>query len=281
MEHPAIECDLEESRRYYDALEAYYYDRVLRDGTCTCKHLAACETSAGRSIFAAAQLSFVGEHYAMVRQGRPLRIVVVSMQVGEPETPITMTRRRSQFAGRLMEPFAQRNAHIKGVTSALRVLWGRDAGTDPEGEFLETPDGRVHVLDAHALVNTTLCSSIMRPGSRTGAGSDDMHRNCVAHLRSALEILEPTIVHSQGRRKAGNAPTPHTSMLAVLGSEIDWHSDCVATGRVGERPIVWVSLGHPSARGKVAWQHPASPYFQEVVDPELRRARDLARGIFA
>ena len=276
MEPERISCNLDASRRYQEAVDEYYADRVLdSEEAFICIHGGACTASAVPNTFAAAQLSFVGDNYAMERNGMPWRIVVVSMQTGVPEAPITMTRRREQFASRVAETFSQRNAHIKGVTSALRVLWGREAGLDPDGELLTTSNGDVHVLNAHALVNSTLCSSIKTPGSMEGQGSDQMHRNCVAHLRAVLEHLEPTIVHSQGRRAAVKHPTPHRSMLAAVDA-IEWYDEHVAIATLGDRRFVWVSLGHPSAKGKVAWQHPTSPYFVAVVGPALRRAHDLA-----
>jgi hypothetical protein len=271
-----ISCNLVASRRYQDDVEAYYADRVLGSaGACICTHLDDCTRSAVPNTFAAAQLSYVGGNYAMQRNGQPWRIVVVSMQTGVAESPITMARRREQFASRVAEQFSQRNAHIKGVTSALRVLWGRDAGLDHDGELLETPSGSVNLLNAHALVNSTLCSSIKVPKSREGQGSDQMHRNCATHLRAVLERLEPTIVHSQGRRADPKHATPHRSMLAALDS-VEWIDDHVAIARLGEQRFVWVSLGHPSAKGKYAWQHPNSPHFVDVVGPALRRGHNLA-----
>jgi len=274
-----ITCDPDASRRYQDALDTYYHERVLRpDGVCTCAHVERCAKSAEPNTFAAAQLSFVGESFAMRRNGHPWQIVIVSMQTGETESPITMARRRQQFAGRVSEQFNQRNAHIKGVTSALRVLWGREAGLDREGELLVTPGGAVHVLDAHALVNSTLCSSIITLGSRAGQGSDVMHRNCTEHLRAVLKLLEPTVVHSQGRRADEKHPTPHRSLVAAFDA-VEWQDPSVAIATLGSRRFVWTSLGHPSAKGNYAWHHPTSPYFAEFVRPKLQLAYELAIGL--
>jgi hypothetical protein len=155
------------------------------------------------------------------------------------------------------------------------VLWGRDAGTNRAGELLDTPDGPVHVLDAHALVNATLCSLVQVPGSRAGQGSDVMHHNCEPHLRSALRILEPTIVHSQGRRADVKHPTPHRSMMQAVDS-VEWQDEFVGVARIGDCEFVWVSVGHPSAKGNQAWQYPTSPRFVDIVMPALRRAYELA-----
>lgn len=280
MDSDRIQCDRSASLRYYDAVRSYYAETVLDEARCCCAKLDRCRSSAAPSDFAAAQLSFVGPRYAMQRDGAPWRVVVVSMQTGESEAHMTMARRDEQFRTRVEQSFSERNAHIKGTTSALRVLWGRSAGTDRAGEFLESTDDQVHVLETMALVNSTLCSSIAQPGSREGRGSGVMHKECTTHLRSVLELLEPTIVHSQGRRKDSSIPTPHRSLEQVF-DKVKWHDDHVATAWLGTRPVVWNAVGHPSAKGKVAWQHPTSPYFVDVIAPSLVRARERAEEVHA
>lgn len=61
-----------------------------------------------------------------------------------------------------------RNPHMRGTTSALRILFGNGLGADWEGEFVTTVNGeRFHVFDAFALVNVLLCSA-GPPRSSTG-----------------------------------------------------------------------------------------------------------------
>ncbi len=273
-------CDVGLSGEFQRRVQDYYGANVLASRECICEHHRQCHESARPNHFAAAQLSFVGDRYAIELDSRPWRIAIVSMQTGEVESPITMSRRREQFSQRVTEDFMQRNAHIKGVTSALRVLYGNDAGRDNAGELIVTATGAVHVLNAHALINATLCSSIKKPGSREGQGSDVMHHSCVAHLTNVLKLLKPTIVHSQGRRADKKTATPHRSLLEVFDSgSIRWHDEHVATATLEGRPIAWVSTGHPSAKGNSAWQNPESKKFSESVGPALRRGHEIALGL--
>lgn len=182
-----------------DRLEASLRGRVLdENGRFCCVSGPACRDSVGAHGFAAGQLSYVGDHYAVTVGEQPARVRVVSMQVGDDEAPVSMTRRREQIRVRIPQTFGQRNQHMAGVTTALRVLSGGEPGADREWEFLCTPAGGGHVLDAYAMANSVLCSR--RPGEgREGAPSRRMIENCSRHLRTTVGVLEPTIIHSQGR----------------------------------------------------------------------------------
>jgi hypothetical protein len=89
---------------------------------------------------------------------------------------------------------------------------------------------------------------------------------CSTHLRETIRILEPTIIHSQGRRKTGQCT--HTAVEAAC-DEIDWTNEFVAQVRVGDVRAVWVSLSHPTMQ----WSH---EHLRTTVIPSLQRARALA-----
>jgi hypothetical protein len=95
---------------YRRALDDTLRGRVL-DGTdlFCCTSGPECVASVRADGFAAGQLSYVGDHYAAESEGRPLRILIVSMQVGDDEAPVTMERRREQILQRVPETFGQRN----------------------------------------------------------------------------------------------------------------------------------------------------------------------------
>ena len=57
----------------------------------------------GGDGFAGGQLSYVGNHYDAESVGAPMRILVVSMQVGDDEAPVTMARRSEQIQARMPE----------------------------------------------------------------------------------------------------------------------------------------------------------------------------------
>jgi hypothetical protein len=209
----------------------------------------------------------VGDHYAAAVNGQPARVLVVSMQVGDDEAPVSMLRRREQVRERIPQTFGQRNQHMAGVTTALRVLFGGEPGADREGELLPTPAGDVHVLDAYAMANSVMCSR--RPGEgREGAPSRRMIENCSRHLRTTVEVLEPTIIHSQGRSMALST---HQAVERICDG-VDRIDDEVALVTVGGVSAVWCSLKHPARN----WGQLGRRYLHDVAVPALRRTRSLS-----
>lgn len=258
------------SLRYRRTLEAAMCDQVLdHQNRFCCSSGSDCRASVGADGFAAGQLSYVGDHYVAESAGRPLRIVVVSMQVGDDEAPVTMERRREQVRARIREPFGLRNQHMAGVTTALRVLYGGVPGADPAGELLETPAGAVHVLDAYAMANSVLCSR--RPGvGREGAPSSTMMTNCSRHLRATIEALQPTVIHSQGR---GAKWTTHQAVERLV-DDLEPVDEHVGRVRIGEVEAIWCSLRHPARN----WAQLRRQYLRDVAVPALELTRHLAVG---
>lgn len=236
-------------------------------GQFCCSSGPACRDSVGAHGFAAGQLSYVGDHYAVAVDERPARVLVVSMQVGDDEAPVSMLRRREQVRVRIPQTFSQRNQHMAGVTSALRILFGGEPGADREGEFLRTPAGDVHVLDAYAMANSVLCSR--RPGEgREGAPTRRMIESCSRYLRTTVEVLEPTIIHSQGR---SIGLSTHQAVERIC-DRVDRVDDDVAFVTIGKVSAVWCSLKHPARN----WGQLGREYLHDVAAPALRRTRSLA-----
>lgn len=260
--------DPELSARYRIAYSESVRRQVLDDdGRFCCVNGTTCRSSVGAHGFAAGQLSYVGDHYAAVSDGAPLRVLIVSMQVGDDEAPVTLDRRREQMRARIPEPFGGRNQHMAGVTTALRILFGGEPGADRQGELLDTPAGTVHVLDAFAMANSVLCSR--RPGQgREGAPSKTMIANCSAYLRATIEALEPTVIHSQGR---GAAWSTHQA-IELVSDETRPIDDHLSRIRVGHVEAIWCSLKHPARN----WGQLGRSYLHDVAAPALHRARCLA-----
>jgi len=265
---PGAGTDPTASSTYQDALETALEGRVLdTNGAFCCRHITTCQNSVRHDGFAAGQSSFVGDHYAAFSLGHPLRILVVSMQVGDDQAPVTMTQRAEQIQARVRERFGERNQHMAGVTTALRVLFGGVEGDDREGEWLDTPGGRVHVLDAYAMANSVLCSR--RPGEgREGAPTATMIRSCSEHLRTTIETLNPTIIQSQGRSKGWST---HRA-IEILADDIEPIDEHVALISVAGKRVVWCSLRHPARN----WGQLGRAYLRDVAVPALRRARAVA-----
>lgn len=265
---PAVTTDPSLSASFCNALDVRLRGRVLDDiGQFCCSSGPSCRASVGAHGFAAGQLSYVGDHYAVTVNEQPTRILIVSMQVGDDEAPVSMSRRREQIRTRIPESFGQRNQHMAGVTTALRVLFGGAPGADRAGELLHTAAGDIHVLDAYAMVNSVLCSR--RPGEgREGAPSRRMIENCSRHLRTTVEILEPTIIHSQGRSVGLST---HQAIGRICDT-VDRVDDEVAYVTIGRVNAVWCSLKHPARN----WGQLGRQYLHDVAAPALRRSRLLA-----
>lgn len=256
------------SQKFREDLASNVAHQILGPkGEFACRFGPACRSSVRANGFAAGQLSYVGDHYSATQDELPVRILVVSMQVGDDEAPVTLARRREQVRTRIPESFGQRNQHMMGVTTALRLLFGGAPGADREGEFLATPDGPVHVLDAYAMANSVLCSN--RPGGgREGSPSTTMLRNCSGYLAETVRALQPTIVHSQGRGQSGST---HQAVEKVA-SRVRWIDEHVAEADIGGVPVIWCSLRHPARN----WAQLGRRYLSETAVPALRLARTAA-----
>ncbi len=74
------------------ALDRYYAANVAASGALTCATGAQCQAS-HPGIFYPAQQHHVGRHYDLVRDDKPLRIVVVGQEYGHGPTFVTLAKR--------------------------------------------------------------------------------------------------------------------------------------------------------------------------------------------
>jgi hypothetical protein len=95
-----------------------------------------------------------------------------------------------------------------------------------------------------------------------------MISNCSPHLRTTIEALQPTVIHSQGRA-AGSSTHQAVERVVDQVSEIDEH---VARVRIGEVEAIWCSLKHPGRN----WGQLGRRYLHEVAAPALATTRRLA-----
>ena len=252
-----ITVDLAASLEYRKRLKDYCSANVLTpDLKFVCKHEKKCRFSAEKldNSFAPGQLSYVGDGYAAEENGIPMRILIVSIQVGTNEV-ISMERRREQILGRMS---GKRNPHMRGVTRTLQALWNiRDSK-------VERIDDDQHVLEAYAMANSTLCSNLPTDGkSRKGEPTDCMWLKCSSHLRRTVELLEPTIIVTQGQK----APKESIEKITDKRTQIAGSIERVTVGRV---EAIWSRFDHPSA-----WRFKRN-YLSDVVEPTLQKVRELA-----
>lgn len=217
-----------------------------------CEHEAACRSSAERNgkKFAAGQLSYVGDGYAAKIDGRPMRILVVPMQVGSDEV-IDMDRRREQIL-ECKNP-SRRNPHMRAVVEVLQVLFGLEPGG-----VVEKINNNSHVLEAYAMANSVLCSNL------SGSPTDAMLENCREHLSQTIALLKPTIIVTQGN-------VPRDTFRKVVGRRYEPICDRVARVTIKGVQAVCCEIRLPSQ----GFYGPEG-HFCQVAVPALERARELA-----
>src|SRR5215208_5327402 len=155
---------------------------------------------------------------------------------------------------------------MKGVTFALRLAFGLPV--DADIEHIQFDDGSsARLFDVYAMTNLLLCSAVDE-GAAKSRSTGAMRRSCSRHLRATLEILQPTLVISQGA-------SLDKTLLATLGVT-GIVTPNVATCDLDGNRFVWVSLRHPS-RGN--WQSLKCAYLHEVVVPAIKEGRKLALGV--
>lgn len=248
-------------------LESYMNARVLGEDGFVCRHQDACKESALRQpgvAYHEGQLSYVGPHYDLQCGGRDLRLLVVPMENGGPPGHVSLDERSRQVRVRIRDSFRSRNPHMRGVTLALQLAFGLPLGTS-EGEWLPSSIGPIHILDAYAMANLLLCSAVVA-NTTTSKATPTMRANCAEHLVKTIEVLEPTLIISQGK-----TVEPILREAFECDEQVDdrvWRAKCAGS------EFVWVALHHPTRN----WESPNRDYFREVVTPAITRARSAALG---
>lgn len=275
-------ADTAATERKIEALSRYTDEHVLGPSGFCCASFAACRGSTrDDDRFFEGQLSYVGHHYDMYLDERPLRVVVVGQEYGmsrraDDASQVTMAERYDRIHNRFgleRRYYAEhghkaRNPHMRGTTSALRVIFDLGLGSDWEAEFLESDGGqRFHAFDAFSLVNALLCSNF-RASKNTGASTTAMRRNCLRHFAATMQILEPTLMVLQGEgvRK----------WIAPLLGMVDERAPYLGETQLAGNRVLVCRFSHPAARMGLSWGNRLdAPYLREVVEPTLRLAVSL------
>jgi hypothetical protein len=277
----SISVDTAATRRRIARLRRYVARTLLDGDEFLCPHFDACRGSIKPGHqFREGTMSHVGRRYDLLRGGKPLRVAVVGQESGLPKDPDSPWGRRVSLEARynqlhgitgLQKRFYAepghpgRNPHMRGTTSALRILFGKGRGQDYEGEFVHPVNGRpFHVFDGFALVNRLLCSA-GPAGTSKGSPTSTMLNNCAQHFAMTASILQPTIVILQGVLVAKS--------LATILEPGRSHGEYLYEAHLGSHRMLVCSFSHPSAHGALRWgDQPQSPYMTEVVVPTLRAA---------
>ncbi len=249
------------------AVEQYLTDNVLGDDFI-CSHYNACKSS-HPDAFYEGQLHHVGKYYGVSFNGMPLRVVVVGQEYGHPPARVDCQARSKMFSYSALDcrfaagqGYKGRNPHMKGTTSALRLIFGIPLGTDHNSEFLSIEGKRVHIFDAFALVNYLLCSAV-RDGSTKGLSTETMLNNCRGHFRNIMNILEPSVVIVQGKTFWPSISESFDSVSQV--------SDFVYKAKLGSHESFIAAFSHPSAHYPDNWgSNDHTEYLKNIVAPSIK-----------
>lgn len=266
------------TRQRINRLRKYMEVNVMGPQGFCCSSEAACRGSIKPGYrFDEGTLPHVGHHYDLNVDGNPLRVVVVGRESGlhDPfgrgrHSSVSLEDRYEIIHGNsgLQSRYyadgihGYRNPHMRGTTSALRVLFGKGLGVDWENEFMATDRERFHVFDAFALVNFLLCATGPE-GTSQGKSSPTMRRRCLRHFEATLRVLEPTILVLQGVR----------NWIAPLLGEQEVLDPHLSRIEVAGQSVLMCDFSHPSAHPPLRWgANLDAPYLVQVVEPTLRRA---------
>jgi hypothetical protein len=247
--------------------------RLLKGNRFICPHRTACKASIpSQHSFLAGTMSHVGKRYDLRLGDKPLRVVVVGQEAPH-KTVVSMADRYHAIHDvcglekryRKDAEHAGRNPHMRGTTSALRVIFGNGLGSDAAGEWVHPQNGRpFHVFDGFALVNRLLCFAGPE-GTSQGRATKTMLGNCREHLSSTLEVLEPTILILQGQAAASWTRTALTTTHS--------YTPYLSEARLNGSRVLVCEFSHPSARQPKRWgDRLDSPYLNDVVRTTLRSA---------
>jgi len=277
-----ITVDLKRSRQRIAQLRRYVARNLLHDDDFLCSYFRDCKRSRRPGdAFREGTMSHVGRHFDLQLNGRPLRIVVVGQESGWARRPafrrrVNMAQRSAAVLGGsgvdhryyADAEHGPRNPHMRGTTSALRVIFGQGLGSDWHDEWIQPANGGpFHIFDGFALVNRLLCSA-SPVGSSQGRPTKTMLANCLEHFEATLRILEPTLIVLQGSLVAKSL---ETALPAVK-----WRGDHLYTTSYDGGEALVCTFSHPSAQRDKRWGDSlTAPYLNEVVVPTLRRATRL------
>jgi hypothetical protein len=238
----------------------------MRDDAFICPSEESCRASRCGKPFYEGQAPHLGRYYDLEIDGVERRIVTVGQEYGSGERLVGLDQRTDEISKRGNIPFGERNPHMRGTTSLLRLLIGRDVGYDKDGESLPVAPG-ASIFDGFAHVNALMCSAIDKwepgEGSKRGQANPTMFKNCTRHLTQILTILEPTIIIAQGITDVAWWLSAALSVTQQAGHQ---------TGVLNGISVDFFTFAHPSAPGYGYWgRSPSSKYLVDTVAPSIRQ----------
>lgn len=256
------------SQRKRQELEDYFAKNVWNDDEgFVCLSGKMCRTSALKkpdASFYEGQGQAVGSSYVVHEDGTPLRVLVIPMEYGTTRRGVSWEERSKEVEKAGEKPFKNLNPHMRGVLFTLQLAYGLPVGESGATKLPSaTEAASPHLFEAYAMVNMLWCSAV-KTGSMSSRSTGMMRASCARHMRATIDILQPTLVISQG-----------TGLDETLRSSLGVRepiNENVALCELDGQRFVWSSLRHPT----LSWHSTKYPYFDEVVRPTIEKSRLLA-----
>ena len=268
--HDHIYFDQQKTIERIVALDSYFKTRVMESNRFTCSNFSACRKS-HLGTFYQGQLHHIGSYYDAYLNNRPFRIIVVGQEYGHEPSFVSLSARRQMVLNQtgLHKTFPQRNPHMRGTTSALRLLFGLPLSVDHASEYLQSNSERCHLFDAFALVNYLLCSAVQEGEGRSGKATETMLKACQRHFRKAVEILEPTVMVVQSKG--------FWDWVKRSFDRVTKLSDELYQTHLGENQTFVAVFAHPSTPDNPHnWGRSANTtYLLDTVAPTLYKIREI------
>jgi len=260
------------TKKYISEIKRYMKRNVLNNNKFICCHYRECKKSYSGDFFEG-QSYHIGKFYDVKINKKPFRIMVVGQELGRRKRKLTIDDRYMKMLSPEEEGwvFDERNSHMKGTTSVLRLLFGKNLGVDYESEFLDMTNGKkCHIFDAFAFVNYLLCSALKEGQGMAGKSTCTMKNNCFEHFRNTVKILKPNVIIVQGKVIWEWIKDSFDNIKPYPRSEIIYQA------KVNNFSAIVASFIHPSVRNKDNWgNNDHTKYLLETVRPTVKKIQKI------
>ena len=266
------------TKKYLLEIEKYMKSNVLNNNKFICCHKSECKKSYSGDFFEG-QSYHIGKYYDLKINKKPFRVMVVGQELGHRERKLTLKDRYIEMGSPEEENWTfngrngdkGRNPHMKGTTSVLRLLFGKNLGVDYESEFLDmTNKKKCHIFDAFAFVNYLLCSALKEGKGMAGKSTRTMKNNCFEHFSNTVRILKPNVIIVQGKVIWEWIKDSFDEIKHYPGSEIIYQA------KVNNSSAIVAFFTHPSVRNEDNWgNNDHTKYLLETVKPTVKRIQKI------
>ena len=268
-----INGDSSKTRKYNSDLRKYIKSKILNNKFICC-HYSECKKSHSGKFYEG-QPYHIGKYYDLKINKKPFRIMIVGQEFGHKKKKITL---KEKFMKEMCCPgeedwiFKKRNPHMKGTTSVLRLLFGKDLGVDYESEWINMTNGKkCHIFDAFALVNYLFCSALKEGHGMAGHSTRKMKNNCREHFKNTVKRLKPNVIIVQGFMIGEWIKDSFDDIKPISGTKIIYQA------KLNNFSTNIAFFSHPSSRGKkLNWgSNDHTEYLLKTVKPSVKKIQQI------